>query len=119
MSEKTTYTELITVVCVRGLKPTSAPASLIYIGRMAGGWRRSPLANPYKLTGSERTLVIERYRTWLWGKIQGNDAAVVAELDRIADKVKAGEPVQLGCWCSPLPCHGDVIKAAVLWRLGL
>ena len=110
---------LITVVCVRGLKPATALPSLIYIGRNGRhGWPRSPLANPFKLaTEADRAAVIERYRGWLWEKIQANDGAVVGELDRIAAKVKAGEPVQLGCWCSPLPCHGDVVKAAVLWSL--
>lgn len=108
--------DLITVVSVRGLKPATAPAALIYIGRLAGGWPRSPLANPYRLSAdADRGAVIERYRTWLWGKMQAHDPKVLAELDRIIERVKSGEPVQLGCWCSPLPCHGDVVKVAVLW----
>lgn len=109
----------ITVVSVRRLKPATAPASLIYIGRNGRhGWPRSPLANPFKLdTEVDRAAVIERYRVWLWDKIQAKDGPVVAELARIAAKGAAGEPVQLGCWCFPLACHGDVVKAAVLWAL--
>jgi len=40
---------------------------------------------------------------------------VYKELIRIAMKVKAGENIQLVCWCKPLDCHGDVIKRCVEW----
>ena len=108
---------LITVVSVRGVRYRLAPTNLIYIGRNGRhGWPRSPLANPFKLaTEADRAAVIERYKVWLWDKIKSLDDTVTAEIDHIAHRVKRGETVQLGCWCSPLPCHGDVVKAAVLW----
>lgn len=112
--------DLISVVSVRGMKPVTAPKDLIYIGRRSGGWPAATLANPYKLpyeSQLQREAVKQQYRLWLWERMKANDSAVIAELDRIAAKVAAGETVQLGYWCSPLPCHGDVIRAAVLGRI--
>lgn len=108
---------LITVVSVRGINPRSAQANLIYIGRSCAGWRQSPLANPFKLDHKgQRTWVILQYTEWLRGKIKAGDSAIAAELSRIANMVQRGETVQLGCWCGPSKaCHGDIVKAAVLW----
>lgn len=108
---------LITVVSARGIKPQDAPANLIYIGRRCAGWRQSPLANPFKPKHEgQRTWVIDLYTEWLWGKMKEvPDPKVTNELSRIAGMVQRGEAVQLGCWCSPLACHGDVVKEAVLW----
>jgi len=108
--------ELITVVSVRGLNAQSAHANLIYVGRRCAGWSQSPLRNPTKLTSeAQRSEAIEQYRRYLWQKINDNDPAITAELARIADTVKRGETVRLGCWCNPLACHADVIRQAVLW----
>lgn len=109
---------LIAVVSVRGIKPQDAPANLIYIGRRIGNWQQSPLANPFKLDHEgQRTWVILQYTEWLWGKIKAGDSTIAAELSRIADMVRRGEAVQLGCWCKPAACHGDVVKEAVIWWL--
>ena len=71
----------------------------IYIGRP------SPLGNPFVVgRDGSRTDVIRRYRT------------------RIADRPNLVEPLwrisqqgdlELECWCSPLPCHGDVLKELI------
>ncbi len=77
-----------------------------YIGRP------SPLGNPFKIgeCGS-RERVIETYRTWLGialrnraGYPETND-----EFDRLSLKLFDEQHLTLLCWCSPLPCHGDVI----------
>jgi hypothetical protein len=36
------------------------------------------------------------------------------ELRHLATIAQSGD-LQLGCWCSPQSCHGDVIKAAIEW----
>jgi len=46
---------------------------------------------------STRAEAIARYEEWL--KAQ---PALMAALPELRGKV-------LGCWCSPLPCHGDVL----------
>jgi len=110
--------ELITVVSVRGINPQSAPPDLIYIGRRSGNWRQSPLANPFKLTPDDiREDVIDRYRQYLWQRVKRNEPAITSELTRIASMVQRGEAVMLGCWCSPLICHGDVVKEAIIWMI--
>jgi hypothetical protein len=64
----------------------------------------------------QRGETIALYRSWLWQQMQ-EDGAVLKELKRIAQMVKAGKDVRLGCWCKPAACHGDVIKAAVEWLI--
>jgi hypothetical protein len=45
----------------------------------------------------DRTEVIRKYEQWLMEQPQ-----LLARLGELRGKV-------LGCWCSPLPCHGDVL----------
>jgi len=39
------------------------------------------------------------------------------EVFRLARLAKKGD-LYLGCWCAPLPCHGDVVKKAIEWIIG-
>lgn len=78
----------------------------------------SSLANPYKV--SEHTVeahakVIAQYRKWLWSQIQAKSPAVCAELNALLEAHKLGAEIKLACWCKPLPCHGDVVKACIEW----
>jgi len=87
-----------------------------YIGRPNGDRPGSALANPYRLGREEdRAKVIAQYKTWLWKKIQAGDPKVMAELWRLLDLARRPEGVTLLCWCAPKQCHGDVIKAALIW----
>ena len=45
-----------------------------------------------------RDQVIAKYREWI--KTQPE---LIAALPELKDKI-------LGCWCTPHPCHGDVLK---------
>ena len=64
----------------------------VYIGR-PGKW-----GNPFVIgKDGTRSEVIARYEAWL--KTQPE---LLAGLHQLQGKV-------LGCWCSPLPCHGDVL----------
>ena len=78
-----------------------------YIGRP------SPLGNPFAIgRNSTRDEVIEKYRNWLENRLTGavfRDTAAVREFNRLCDKYVADGRLTLVCWCSPLPCHGDVI----------
>jgi hypothetical protein len=61
--------------------------------------RPSPFGNPFVIgRDGDRTAVILRYRTWL--------LAQPALVERVRREL-AGK--MLGCWCAPLPCHGDVL----------
>ncbi len=82
-------------------KTDDIPSDAIYVGRP------SKWGNPFKMNDpllprgisrrEKRRLVIEQYREWILrqpdllkdlGELQGKD---------------------LVCWCSPLPCHADVL----------
>jgi protein gp37 len=75
----------------------------VYIGRFNSTHNlpESPFHNPFKLaidTPEERAAAIEKYRAYITDKI-----------DRgfLTPNVLYGKT--LVCWCSPQPCHGDVL----------
>ena len=64
----------------------------VYIGRP------SKWGNPYSSgRDGSREEVIAKYEEWLY-----TQPDLMAELSKLQGKV-------LGCWCSPKPCHGDVL----------
>ena len=64
----------------------------VYIGR------GSKWGNPFKIgIDGDREEVIEKYRQWILGE------------PRLLDSLHELEGKVLGCWCSPKPCHGDVL----------
>jgi len=71
----------------------------VYIGRP------SKWGNPFNIgKDGTREEVIEKYEQYLLGNKQLMDA-----LSELKDKT-------LGCWCKPLPCHGDVLVEQVRRR---
>jgi len=65
----------------------------VYIGRP------SKWGNPYPKEEGVRTRAeaIEAYRNYIL-----SNPTLLADLRELEGKV-------LGCWCHPLPCHGDVL----------
>lgn len=64
----------------------------VYIGRP------SKWGNPFQIgRDGDRDTVIRKYRSWL---LERPD--LMGALGELRGKT-------LGCWCSPLPCHGDVL----------
>lgn len=75
-----------------------------YIGRP------SPLGNPFVWDKSTpKGSTIPKYKIWLEEKIKNKDPKVMEELWRLLRIAQNGD-LNLGCWCAPGPCHGDVIK---------
>lgn len=74
----------------------------IYIGRecFMGGWKlkRSIWYNPYsiKVYGS-RENVLKMYKQYILNKPE-----LLNQLCKLSG-------MQLGCWCAPNPCHGDIL----------
>lgn len=67
-------------------------AVTVYIGRP------SKWSNPYRIgPGTTRAQAIEKYREYIVLRPDLLDA-----LGELRGK-------NLGCWCAPLPCHGDVL----------
>ncbi len=67
--------------------------------------------NPFIIgRDGDRETVIERYRAWLWQRI--NSGAVSIE------ELAALDGRQLVCVCKPAACHGDVLEPAAKWAAG-
>eukprot|EP00727_Mastigamoeba_balamuthi_P003014 m51a1_g1271 hypothetical protein (178) ;mRNA; r:97078-97611 len=74
----------------------------VYIGRKVhrvADTYDSKWGNPYRVTGGEagRRDAVEKYRTYL-----RSNAELMAALPELRGK-------NLGCWCKPLRCHGEVL----------
>lgn len=112
-NRKLPYT--ITVVNIKTFQGRSE-----YIGRPMPNRTGSPLGNRYKVQPfgpyerDESVLVL--YRAWLWKEMQNRSGAVYAELIRLALIAKTS-PLNLGCWCAPKICHGDIVKRAVTFLI--
>lgn len=79
-----------------------------YFGEYIG--RPSILGNPFASLSREEA--IEAYDAYLREKIAEKDTVIVGELERLY-QIANNEPLRLICWCSPLPCHGDIIKNVI------
>jgi hypothetical protein len=77
----------------------------VYVGR-AGKGLSGEFGNPIPLEQeSDRTDVLARYREYL-------EERITHDLDFRA-KVKALAGKTLVCFCSPKPCHGDILAEVV------
>ena len=79
----------------------------VYIGRACnmGGWRlpQSKWHNPYpvKTYGDQAIPMFEAYI---------RSSALINDIEELRGKT-------LGCWCSPNPCHGDILVKILNERL--
>lgn len=76
----------------------------VYVGRaMPGrGLAESAFANPYRIgQDGDRAEVIAKYREWLLGS------------EELLDRLHELRGRRLACWCSPEPCHADVLVELV------
>ena len=68
-----------------------------YIGRP------SVYGNPFMIgRDGSREEVIAKYRTYFYGRV-ASDSWFKNEVDKLRGK-------NLGCYCAPCACHGDIIK---------
>lgn len=87
-----------------------------YIGRP------SPLGNPFgwqedhpdATRVSNREEAIACYREWLMSHIRTRTPRIVNELERLGAIALRDGRLTLRCWCSPKPCHGDVLRKILL-----
>jgi hypothetical protein len=102
---------MITVVNKQTHKPTPYD---VYVGRP------TCVGNPYshksgtlaKFSTATREEAVEKYRAWLRNQYQTND--VVYEFIQNLVKTHLEETdINLVCWCSPLTCHGNILKDAI------
>lgn len=73
----------------------------MYIGRRGHG-KDGYFGNPFYLSNeSERAKILLQYKQYFYHRIK-NDAEFKLRISELKDKI-------LGCFCSPKPCHGDII----------
>ena len=83
----------------------------VYVGRTCAGFVDEGWGNPFKVgVMGSRDECIKKYKTWLWERIKANRAEMIKKLSALSGK-------KLGCWCKPLPCHAEVLEAAVQWAV--
>jgi len=65
--------------------------------------KASVWANPYKVKkdNSNRDTILVDYEEYIRGKLLSGELTV--------DELKALKGKNLGCWCKPERCHGDVL----------
>ena len=80
---------------VKNIRKHTHERADVYIGRPSK-WG-NPFILPDHHSHEERMEVIELYRRWLLTQPE-----LLAALPELKGKT-------LGCWCAPLPCHGDVL----------
>lgn len=88
-----------------------------YIGRgspLGNKWTHLESKHPDVIKVAIREEAVQHYKTWLDRMIANNDEAVCNELNRLVDIAHRDGVLKLQCFCSPLPCHGDVIKQTIL-----
>jgi hypothetical protein len=76
----------------------------VYVGRAnpRRGLAESIFANPYRVdVDGTRAEVIEKYRSWLLGRQE-----LLLRLHELRGR-------RLACWCSPEPCHAEVLVELV------
>ena len=77
------------------------------------------LGNPYYKTAKTspkfREKSIAQFRQYLWADMQKPESKVRKEIERLTVNYLKGKNIRLYCCCSPLYCHGDVIKKAIIW----
>jgi len=94
------------VLRVSGLNRSVVLSSAcILLKAFSNSWK-CPFGNPFVLNDvsdpEERAHVITSYERWL---MEPKQATLVEK----AKKELRGKT--LGCWCKPLDCHGDILKA--------
>ena len=77
-------------------------AGVVFINKERFPKKASIFGNPYKIDkNTSREEVLEKYKKYIIKKIL-NDKFFYLELLKLRGK-------NLGCWCHPDPCHGDIL----------
>jgi hypothetical protein len=100
-----TYNETRSRIVVVNRHKTGMKQHYFYVGRP------SLLGNPFQ--SRDREANIRLYKNWL-RRVYRSKPAVREIIDGLVELVRAGETVELACWCAPQPCHADVIRRFVL-----
>ena len=101
---------MITVVNKRTHVPTPEDILISRGTALGNPFTHIPTGTKALYVVATRDIAVERYRSWLKQKIEDRDANVLRALRSILSRYKAGNNINLVCYCSPLKCHGEIIK---------
>jgi len=77
-------------------------AGIVFINGVRFPKNDSIFHNPFKIDdNTTREEVIEKYKQYITGKLE-IEPELIQELLKLKNK-------NLGCWCAPEPCHGDIL----------
>jgi hypothetical protein len=77
----------------------------------------SPLKNPFSgpMNNKSNLRRIKKFKVLL--ESLSKDSPEWKEIRRLKEIYNDKKELNLICWCHPLPCHGDVIKSAILGEI--
>jgi len=80
--------------------------------------RPSPLGNPFAIgKDGSREEVLEKYEKWLADRLYPSSPQAV-EIERLRKIHDSTGVLTLICWCTPLPCHAEIIAYRIPWPKG-
>lgn len=121
-------TEVVARIHIGNVKTGSTHIGhLFYCGRRNGLRPESALHNPHNAQGICRTCrlvhgtggkTLSYFEPEFRAKVKAREPAIMNELRTIWRRATRGEQVTLLCWCTPAPCHTNIIKQ-VLFELAV
>jgi uncharacterized protein DUF4326 len=103
-------------VTVRNKKRDRMGPRAVYIGR------GSPWGNPFVGSGKASSFDVVRVDSveesilrcteYLQDRLY-REPELRAQMDELARRYRAGEDIELFCFCAPGPCHGDALKRII------
>lgn len=75
--------------------------------------RHTILGNPFRIGEKyTREQSVTAYKRWVWNMFNHN-RKIYNEVMHLVNRAIKDETLVLCCWCKPLACHGDVLKALI------
>jgi len=75
--------------------------------------RPTVLGNPFTVKEYGHNVCIDMYKVWLIDQIK-RETPVLKKLQELSVWLRHNQHIKLMCWCSPKPCHADVIAAVLI-----
>lgn len=78
--------------------------------------RTTVVGNPFPMhnkSQEERDRVCDAYQEYFNKKVADKTDKAFMDYLRVIYKATQSGPVALACWCAPLRCHGETIKAFI------
>lgn len=79
---------------------------IVFIDKQRFPKENSIWHNPFKIDSTHtREQIIKKYEKYIVEKIKN---------EHLEDELKKLKNKNLGCWCSPDKCHGDILKKLII-----